>query len=137
MSRHTITVELPEHLYRTACKLAQATQRPLAEILQESLAHTLSPLDDVTAEEADHLAQMSTLDDAALWHASTATLSETEQETLHTLLDRQSAHELPPDEARHLQELLDTYGRLLVRQAHAWMLLARRGYKVPVQPQKA
>ena len=137
MSHHTITLELPDHLYRAARKLAQATQRPLAAILQESLAHTLPPLDDVPAEEADHLAQMSTLDDAALWHASNATLSETEQETLHALLDRQSAHELTPDEAIHLQDLLDTYGRLLVRQAHAWMLLARRGYNVPMQQQKA
>ena len=30
---------------------------------------------------------------------------------------------------------MDEYGRLLVHKSHAWLLLARRGYKVPVQPQ--
>jgi predicted transcriptional regulator len=136
MSSHTITLELPEHLYRAASKLAQTTQRPLAEILQESLAHTLPPLDDVSAEEADHLAQMSMLDDAALWQAGQATLPKTLQQALHDLLDRQSANELTPAEAISLQNLLDTYGRLLVRQSHAWLLLARRGYKIPLQQPK-
>lgn len=46
MPPQTITLELPEHLYRTVNTLAQVTKRPLAEILQESLAHTLPPLDE-------------------------------------------------------------------------------------------
>ena len=76
---------------------------------------------------------MSTLDDAALWHVSTVTLPENQQEELHALLDRQSAGELTPAAGVRLQELLDETGRLLVRQSHAWLLLARRGYKVPIQ----
>jgi len=133
MSSQTITFELPEHLYRTVSKLAQVTKRPLAEILQESLAHTLPPLDDVPVEEVDVLAHMSTLDDAALWHASKVTMPEGQQEELHALLDCQSAGELTAAGAVRLQELLDEYGRLLVRQSHAWLLLARRGYNVPIQ----
>lgn len=133
MPSQTITVELPEHLYRTVHTLAQVTKRPLAEILQESLAHTLPPLDDVPAEEAEVLAHMSNLDDAALWQTSAATMPESQQEELHALLDCQSAGTLTPDDAARLQQLLDAYGRLLVRQSHAWLLLARRGYKVPIQ----
>jgi len=133
MPPQTIILELPEHLYRTVSKLAQVTKRPLAEILQESLAHTLPPLDDVPVEEVDVLAHMSTLDDAALWHASKVTMPEGQQEALHALLDCQSAGELTAAGAVRLQELLDEYGRLLVRQSHAWLLLARRGYNVPIQ----
>ena len=133
MPPQTITLELPEHLYRTVSKLAQVTNRPLAEILQESLAHTLPPLDDIPAEEADVLVHMSTLNDAALWKASKATLPERQQEELHVLLDRQSAGALTPNDAMRLRELLDQYGYLLVRQSHAWLLLARRGYHVPIQ----
>jgi hypothetical protein len=133
MPSQIITLELPEDLYRLVSKLAQVTKRPLAEILQESLAHTLPPLDDVPAEEGDVLAHMSTLDDAALWQASKATMSEGEEEELHALLDDQSAGELTPAGAVRLQELLDEYGRLLVRQSHAWLLLARRGYNVPIR----
>ena len=133
MASQTITFELPEHLYRTVHTLAQVTKRPLAEILQESLAHTLPPLDDIPVEEAEVLAHMSTLDDAALWQMSTATMPESQQEELHVLLDCQSAGALMPDDTARLQQLLDAYGCLLVRQSHAWLLLARRGYKVPIQ----
>jgi predicted transcriptional regulator len=133
MLSHTITLALPESLYCTVCTLAQVTKRPLAEILQESLAHTLPPLDDVPTDEAECLAQMSTMDDAALWHITHVTLSERQQEALHALLDRQNAGELTPDDAVRLQALLEEYSRLLVRQAHAWLLLARRGYHVPIQ----
>jgi hypothetical protein len=133
MPPQTIILELPEHLYRTVNKLAQITKRPLTEILQESLAHTLPPLDDIPAEESDVLAHMSTLNDAALWRTSKVTLPESQQEELHALLDRQSAGELTPNDAVRLQELLDQYGHLLVRQSHAWLLLARRGYHVPIQ----
>jgi predicted transcriptional regulator len=133
MPPQTITVELPESLYRTVSTLAKVTKRPLAEILQESLAHTLPPLDDVPAEEAEILAHFSTLDDAALWQASTITMPESQQHALHALLDRQNAEDLTPEETAHLQKLLEEYGRLLVRQSHAWLLLARRGYNVPIQ----
>jgi hypothetical protein len=133
MPSQTITFELPEHLYRTVHTLAQVTKRPLAEILQESLVHTLPPLDDVPAEEAEVLAHMSTLDDAALWQTSAATMPESQQEELHALLDCQSAGALTPDDAVRLQQLLDAYGRFLVRQSHAWLLLARRGSPPPIQ----
>jgi predicted transcriptional regulator len=133
MAPQIITLELPEDLYRSVTKLAQATKRPLDEILRESLSHTLPPLDDVSGEEADELAQMSTLDDAALWQASQVTMTDQERDELRVLLDDQSAGELTPIGAARLQVLLAVYGRALVRQAHAWLLLARRGYNVPVQ----
>lgn len=135
MSSQTITLELPDHIIRTVNQLAQATQRPAHNILQDLLAHSLPPLDDVASEEAEFLAQMSTLDDAALWRASRCRMSEHDQETLDRLLDTQSAGVLTPDDATRLQELMDQYGLLLVRQAHAWLLLARRGYAVPLHSQ--
>ena len=76
---------------------------------------------------------MSTMDDAALWQASTVAMPESQQEALQALLDGQSAGELPPADAIRLQDLIDEYGRLLVRQAHAWLLLARRGYTILLQ----
>jgi len=134
MPSQSITLDLPEHLYQAANRLAQATQRPLSEILQDTLAHSLPPLDDVSPEEADLLAQMSSLDDAALWRASRAVMSEEQQHELALLLDAQAAGAITPDETERLQELMEEYGCLLVRQAHAWLLLARRGYRVPNQP---
>lgn len=56
-----------------------------------------------------------------------------EQTMMHELLDRQGTSELTPAEHARLQDLLDIYGRLMVRKAHAYLLLARRGYRVPLQ----
>lgn len=86
MTTESVTLQLPEAIYRTARQVAEATHQPLDVVLQASLARALPPLDDVSAEQA-----------------------------------------------AHLQELLDTYGQLTVRKAHAYLLLARRGYRVPMQ----
>lgn len=133
MSMQTVTLELPESLYRSAARIAQATQRPLVDILQESIEHTLPPLDDVSVEEAEELAQLSSLTDAELWRISAILLPAAEQQELQALLAQQGEEELTPVEQIRLQALLDEYGRLLVQRAHAWLLLARRGYHVPVQ----
>lgn len=133
MSTQTVTLELPEALYRSAAQVAQATKRPLADILQEGIKHTLPPLDDVAPAAAVELAQLSTLTDAELWRVSAALLPTTEQHELQDLLDRQQEGDLPPADQVRLQRLLDAYGRLLVQKAHAWLLLARRGYRVPLQ----
>jgi predicted transcriptional regulator len=133
MPEQTITVSLSAELYRTAQRVAVATHQSLETVLQTSLAQVLPPLDDVAEEEANALAALTRLDDAALWRVATLTMKTTEQGELHDLLDRQSANQMTPDEQIRLQQLLDTYGALTVRKAHAYLLLARRGYRVPMQ----
>lgn len=127
MSMQTVTLELPESLYRSAARIAQATQRSLVDILQEGIKHTLPPLEDVSVEEAEELAQLSGLTDAELWRISAILLPAAEQQELQALLAQQGEEELTPVEQIRLQALLDEYGRLLVQRAHAWLLLARRG----------
>ena len=133
MTTQTITLKLPDSIYRSAREMARATQRPLEAVLEESIALVLPPLDDVSAEEAAELAAMALLDDASLWREARATMPADQQVELQELLDRQEAGELLSEGESRLQELLDAYGRLTVRKAHAWLLLARRGYRVPMQ----
>ncbi len=133
MDTQTVTLALPESLYRTARQVAEAIGQPLEVILQASLAHALPPLDDVPSEEMADLAALASLDDAALWRVARATLSEADQSELGDLLDRQSAGELAPTDSPRLQALLDAYGQVTLRKAHAYLLLARRGYHVPMQ----
>ena len=102
-------------------------------VLQDSIAHTLPPLDNVPPEETVELAELAGFDDTALWREARVTMTATEQAEVHDLLDRQGAGELTSAERTRLQDLLDTYGRLTVRKAHAYLLLARRGYRVPMQ----
>jgi len=133
MTWQTVTLELPETLYRFARQMAEATQTPLEVVLRDSIAHTLPPLDDVAPGEATELARLASLDDSALWREARTMMDATKRAEMDKLLDRQGAGELTSTEHARLQDLLDTYGQLMVHKAHAYLLLARRGYRVPMQ----
>lgn len=133
MATQTITFDLPEPLYRSMHRLSAVTHQPIASIVQESLEHSLPPLDDLPEEEAAALAELSFREDAELWREARATLGTDTQVTLDHLLSLQGSRTLSAAEDARLQSLLGAYGRLTVRKAHAWLLLARRGYRVPPQ----
>lgn len=136
MTLQTITLRLPEPLFRTARQMAQVTKRPIEAVLQDGLAAMLPPLDDVGPDEAAELAGLALLNDAALWREARALMTTSEQAETRTLLDRQSEGALRSDEQPRLQELMQLYGRLMVRKAHAYLLLARRGYHVPMSAER-
>jgi hypothetical protein len=133
MDTHAVTLELPESVYQTASQVAVATGQPLEAVLRTGIAHALPPLDDVPPDEAAELAALALLDDIALWQAARAMMSDGEQAELDQLLDRQEEGSLRSAEQSRLRALLDTYGRVTLRKAHAYLLLARRGYRVPMQ----
>jgi len=133
MAVETVTLELEEPIYQAARRVAEATGQPLETVLRMSIAHALPPLDDVPPESATDLAALALLDDGALWRAARSEFTAARQAELRDLLERQSSGELDdPGEAR-LHEFLGDYGRLTVRKAHAYLLLARRGYRTPAQ----
>jgi hypothetical protein len=136
MTLQTITLRLPEPLFRTARQMAQVTKRPIEAVLQDGLAAMLPPLDDVGPDEAAELAGLASLNDAALWREARTLMTTSEQAETRTLLERQSEGALRSDEQPRLQELLQLYGRLMVRKAHAYLLLARRGYRVPMSAER-
>jgi hypothetical protein len=133
LKMQSITLTLPDSLYNYARKISEATKQPLEAVLQKSIAQTMPPLDDVPKEEAAELAAMAVMSDAALWQEARAMMSANDQAKLRELSSRQSAGQLSAEEKPELTTLLDLYGRLMVRKAHAWLLLARRGYQTPIQ----
>lgn len=137
MAIETVTLELDEPLYRAARRFAEITGQPFDDVLRTSIAHALPPLDDVPAEQVNDLAALALLDDGALWRAARAELEATQQAELGDLLRRQDGGELDSPGLTRLHELLETYGRATVRKAHAYLLLARRGYRVPMQESPA
>ena len=136
MTVQTITLRLPEPLYRTARQIAQVTKRPIETVLQDSLSAVLPPLDDVEPNEAAELARLALLDDAALWGEARTLMTRAEQTELQDLLDRQGSKALTTVEQARLRELMHVYGQLMVRKAHAYLLLARRDYRVPMSAER-
>jgi hypothetical protein len=133
MATEIVTLQLPESLYRAARRVAEATDQSLEAVLQASIAHALPPLEDVSDNQAAELAALALLGDGALWQAARAKLSAGEQAELRTLLERHGAGDLSEAEQTRLRDLLDSHGRLTVRKAYAYLLLARRGFRVPIQ----
>jgi len=129
----TVTLELTEVVYQNAQRLARASHKSVEVILQDSIAHTLPPLDDVSPDEAGQLAQLALLDDASLWREARQMLTSEQEQDLRDLLHRQDESALTPKQRTRLEQLMDSYGRLTVRKPHAYLLLARRGYRVPMQ----
>ncbi len=133
METETVELRIPLSLYRAARQVARVTHQSVDAVLQASIAHALPPLDDLSQAEAVELAMLSVLDDGALWQATREELTPDEQAEMHRLLDRQAAKGLDSAERDSLDALLESYGRITVRKAHAYLLLARRGYHVPTQ----
>jgi hypothetical protein len=128
----TITLRLPAVLMQRAQLSAQVLHRPIEDVLTESLSHVLPPLEDLPEAEALELASLALLADGALWREARETFSVVEQAELEELLYQQNAGLLSREQAARLQDLLAEAGRLMVRKSYAYLLLARRGYQVPM-----
>lgn len=129
----TITIDLPDTLYQNIERIAKTTGQSLEAILRRSALQMLPPLDDLPPEEAEELAALSLLDDSTLWQVANSSLSDLEQAEMDELAGVQTERTLSRTEAHRLKVLLNKYGQHTVRKAHAYYLLARRGYRVPVQ----
>jgi predicted transcriptional regulator len=51
MSNHSVTIELPEHIFQRLSLLAETTARPLAEIVAQSVVSNLPPEIDKSSPE--------------------------------------------------------------------------------------
>jgi hypothetical protein len=132
MSVNTVTLNLPEMLYRRLLQTAQATRRPLDEVVLHALQVGSPPAwDDAPAEFQADLAALDRLDDDALWHIARSSRSEADMTYYQELLDRHANGTLTNAEQRELDELRQEADRFMLLKAHAAALLRWRGYQSP------
>lgn len=127
----TVTLKLPKRVYRRAQQAAEATRRPVEKLIVDALDLALPPIDDAPPEMADELAAMSTLPDKALWEIARSVMPTRQQARLRALSAAQHERALKPAEVRRLDDLLQEYGRVTLRKAHAYALLHKRGLYSP------
>ena len=127
----TVTLTLPDKLYRPVQRAAQATRQPVEKVLLTALEASLPSLDGLPVDLADELAQMETLDNDALRQALLETVSIDQQQALEELLRRNQAGELTPGEREQLALLQRLADGVMLRKAHAAVLLRFRGQHVP------
>lgn len=132
MATRTVTVELPETLYQQAKVTAAATSLSLEEVLAQSIALSLPPLeDDLPTDLRAELSALMLLSDDDLWQVARSELPEEQQERLEALTELRKERELSNDEAEEFESLFAAGEKIMVRKAESYRLLTRRGYTIP------
>jgi uncharacterized protein YnzC (UPF0291/DUF896 family) len=130
MSTATVSIQLPDTLFRKLKRAADLTHRPLEEIVATSLEATLPSASGLPAEIADELAAMQVYSDAALQAAVEPSMSRAEQKRLEQLNAAAGERALTAAEKKEQQALITAYDRSVLRRAKAMAILAQRGHDV-------
>ena len=135
MGNHTVLITLPETLYERVRMSAEASARPVEDVLSQFIA-TSYPLleDDLPPEMRSEFAGWLLLSDANLWEIAQSRFEEAKQIALETLIELQKQRPLVDAEQRQLDQLLRESQELMLRKAEAQRLLAQRGIRVYPKP---
>ena len=98
----TVSIELPEPIFRRLRHIAEVTHRSVEDVLATTVDAALPHTPGVPAEVADDLAAMALFSDAALWTAAETTLSPEQQRRLNQLMQQGETRLLTDAEAAEL-----------------------------------
>lgn len=128
------SVDLPKELYQRLQRQAASERRTVDEWVQQVLVRQLPVAiaieDELSPLLKDELRAMAQLSDDALWALLKNMLSSGQQDELELLSEIASERDLTEEEATRRQELLRQYHEVMLRRAHAAVLLQSRGYDV-------
>lgn len=125
----TLTLHLPDSVYKRLVDLAQQSSRPLEE---ETVSLIHSALMDVKLEASlsDRLNQLALLTDEELWNAAQTQASEDDNNLMQDLLDKQQRQHLGSEEVEQIQQLSKHFNDIMMLRAKSAVLLAQRGYDI-------
>jgi hypothetical protein len=132
MATETMTIQVPEVLYRRLERLAALTHRPLESLVVQTLSSSIPPLpDDLPPPAREALTALEGLNDDALWQVIRGTFPDDHYEQLVELRERYRAGTLLPDEQAFFDRLMQEADLLTLRKAYAAVLLKWRGHRLP------
>jgi hypothetical protein len=128
----TLTINLPDVLFRQLKRAAELASQPADTIIAQSLAHSLPPLlEEIPYQYQPDVFPLLQMDDANLQREMNRTFPPEHFVEYEALLDKKKTDALTNAE----QERLDTLRReadvLTFRRGYAAVLLKRRGYRLP------
>lgn len=127
MATDTVTLRLPDDLYRRIERLSSLTGSPIEGVIVRMLASSLPPLpDDFAPETRDALQRLELLSDDELVAYETATLFRADYARLTALRERRAAGDITSDEQADLERLLQAADTLTLQKAYAAVLLKWR-----------
>jgi len=132
MTRETVTLHVPEQLFIRLRQAAEATRRPLNDVILRSLEIGSPPRwDDAPPEFQADLAALDRLDDETLWLIARSQADDTEMARYQQLLDMNANDEVSAHGRDELECLRNRYDSQMLQKAQAVALLRWRGHQVP------
>lgn len=130
MSQQVVTLNIPQPIYEQLRQAAKKKHRSVNELMIEAIAAATSPANLSTSQLRSDLAQMTYLNDAALWQAARATLSSTQRKRMENLHHKKQREELSAEEQVEAASLETLYLDTLLVRAQAAVLLKQRNYDI-------
>ena len=128
----TVTISLPETVYRRLQHAAEIAGKPITEIAAQSIQESLPPLlEAIPARFRADLQIMQQFADDELWRIARSVVVPKDQRRYWRLLRKNSSAALSIRERQTLTELRATADKIMLQKAYAYLLLKWRGYRIP------
>jgi len=135
MTTQTINIDLPEDIYQRFAGMAAVTQRPLEDIIFQTIRGNLPPtLGDLPPEQRALVADIQPLADDMLWAIAREPLSARQWRRHQHLLHKAETTALTGAEQTELTALREVTDQFVTRRSYVLALLKWRGYAVPTLP---
>lgn len=125
-----ITVHVPQSVYERIRRAAEKRHRSVDEMVIEAISAAAPALDAPYDDMRAALAQMTYLNDAALWQAARATMPPPMRARLEELHRKRRGAGLTDPEKMETERLEQLYRDTLLVRAQAAVLLKQRHYDV-------
>lgn len=132
MATQVINIELPEEIYRRLKNAAALAQRPIEDVIVQTIRGNLPPvLADLSPGHRDLVADLQRLGDDALWSIAREPVPRAQWRRHQHLLRTGEQGRLTPDEQAELVALREATDRFVTRRSYALALLKWRGHAIP------
>ena len=125
-----IVVTLQDEVYRRVERLAQLTSRDVADLLADTIALALPPLDVPTGS----VRAVTSLSDEEVLALTELQMVPEQDRRLSALLQKQQEEALSAPERAELFALMQVYQEGILRQAQALREAVWRGLRAPLEP---
>jgi hypothetical protein len=128
----TITIELPDSLYRQLRQASKLSRQPTEDIVVQSLAHSLPPLlEEIPGQYQPDVYPLLEMSDAELQQEAKRAFPPEQWAEYEKMLERKKSTSLTSEEQMRFDTLRREADLLMLRRGYAAVLLQRRGYRLP------
>lgn len=130
MTVHSVTLHLPETLYKRFRQRADWSHRSLETELLEAVASAAPVEGELSRDLLTAIEALETLGDEDLWRLAREAMSDEASQELEALHLKQREERLSPEEDAARAKLLLEYERAMLIRAQAAKLLKDRGHDI-------